>query len=165
MKLKRRSKQLRKCNVSSLDTRGVKDRLSNLAFHPSPSSTTHRISPVLFFRPICYQLRFPFGCTIETCTRCGYMSSNALCKACTLLEGLERGMANAGIVSLISVPLLGLQAPCSLLNLYHLDATRTCRQIGERSSCACKMLQEKQVPPLIIYERYRSSNSNRHRQQ
>lgn len=33
----------------------------------------------------------------QTCTRCGYMSSNALCKACTLLEGLERGMANAGI--------------------------------------------------------------------
>ena len=47
---------------------------------------------------------------IETCTRCGYMSSNALCKACTLLEGLERGMANAGIVGFISVSLLGLQA-------------------------------------------------------
>ena len=35
----------------------------------------------------------------ETCQRCGYMSSNALCKACTLLEGLERGIAEAGIVS------------------------------------------------------------------
>ena len=35
----------------------------------------------------------------ETCKRCGYMSSNELCKACTLLEGLERGMANAVIVS------------------------------------------------------------------
>jgi hypothetical protein len=35
----------------------------------------------------------------ETCQRCGYMSSNELCKACTLLEGLERGMANSGIVS------------------------------------------------------------------
>ncbi|KAJ7229085.1 hypothetical protein GGX14DRAFT_555127 [Mycena pura] len=33
----------------------------------------------------------------QTCKRCGYMSSNDLCKACTLLEGLERGMANAGI--------------------------------------------------------------------
>jgi len=33
----------------------------------------------------------------QTCTRCGYMSSNDLCKACTLLEGLERGMANSGI--------------------------------------------------------------------
>jgi len=27
------------------------------------------------------------------------MSSNDLCKACTLLEGLERGMANSAIVS------------------------------------------------------------------
>ena len=35
----------------------------------------------------------------ETCQRCGYMSSNSLCKACTLLEGLERGIAEAGIVS------------------------------------------------------------------
>jgi len=33
----------------------------------------------------------------QTCVRCGYMSSNELCKACTLLEGLERGMADAGI--------------------------------------------------------------------
>ena len=35
---------------------------------------------------------------IETCIRCGYMSSNDLCKACSLLEGLERGMSNAAIV-------------------------------------------------------------------
>jgi cytoplasmic tRNA 2-thiolation protein 1 len=42
---------------------------------------------------------------LETCQRCGYMSSNALCKACTLLEGLERGMANAGIVSRLFVSL------------------------------------------------------------
>ncbi|KAL1701065.1 hypothetical protein EV121DRAFT_263442 [Schizophyllum commune] len=33
----------------------------------------------------------------QTCKRCGYMSSNDLCKACTLLEGLERGMASSGI--------------------------------------------------------------------
>ncbi|KAF4602130.1 nucleotidyltransferase [Pleurotus pulmonarius] len=33
----------------------------------------------------------------QVCKRCGYMSSNDLCKACTLLEGLERGLANAGI--------------------------------------------------------------------
>ncbi|KAG2151817.1 hypothetical protein BD769DRAFT_1623543 [Suillus cothurnatus] len=29
--------------------------------------------------------------------QCGYMSSNDLCKACTLLEGLERGMASSVI--------------------------------------------------------------------
>ncbi|KAG2159066.1 uncharacterized protein EDB93DRAFT_1117879 [Suillus bovinus] len=33
----------------------------------------------------------------QTCKRCGYMSSNDLCKACTLLEGLERGMASSVI--------------------------------------------------------------------
>ncbi|THH20291.1 hypothetical protein EW146_g1048 [Bondarzewia mesenterica] len=33
----------------------------------------------------------------QTCKRCGYMSSNDLCKACMLLEGLERGMANAAV--------------------------------------------------------------------
>lgn len=30
------------------------------------------------------------------------MSSNELCKACTLLEGLERGVAASGIVSMSS---------------------------------------------------------------
>jgi len=33
----------------------------------------------------------------QTCKRCGYMSSNELCKACTLLEGLERGVTDAGV--------------------------------------------------------------------
>ncbi|EIM88143.1 uncharacterized protein STEHIDRAFT_120339 [Stereum hirsutum FP-91666 SS1] len=33
----------------------------------------------------------------QTCKRCGYMSSNDLCKACTLLEGLERGLANVAV--------------------------------------------------------------------
>ncbi len=31
------------------------------------------------------------------------MSSNELCKACTLLEGLERGMATSAIVRMIPV--------------------------------------------------------------
>ncbi|KAJ2724726.1 cytosolic thiouridylase subunit Ctu1 [Coemansia sp. Benny D115] len=30
--------------------------------------------------------------TAATCQRCGYISSNAVCKACVLLEGLDRGM-------------------------------------------------------------------------
>lgn len=32
------------------------------------------------------------------------MSSNPLCKACTLLEGLERGAAESGLVSIVSFP-------------------------------------------------------------
>lgn len=31
------------------------------------------------------------------CSRCGYIASNELCKACTLLEGLERGIPKLGI--------------------------------------------------------------------
>lgn len=29
---------------------------------------------------------------LQTCVRCGYISSNDLCKACALLEGLEEGL-------------------------------------------------------------------------
>ncbi|KAI8882622.1 cytoplasmic tRNA 2-thiolation protein 1 [Backusella circina FSU 941] len=35
--------------------------------------------------------------TQKTCERCGYMSSNELCKACVLLEGLNRGLPQMGI--------------------------------------------------------------------
>jgi len=30
--------------------------------------------------------------TQTTCTRCGYIASNDVCKACVLLEGLNRGL-------------------------------------------------------------------------
>lgn len=33
----------------------------------------------------------------QTCVRCGYMSSNPLCKACVLLEGLNRGIPALGV--------------------------------------------------------------------
>ncbi|CAO3623469.1 unnamed protein product [Cunninghamella blakesleeana] len=35
--------------------------------------------------------------TQKTCERCGYMSSNDVCKACVLLEGLNRGLPQLGI--------------------------------------------------------------------
>ncbi|GCB75759.1 hypothetical protein scyTo_0020393, partial [Scyliorhinus torazame] len=35
--------------------------------------------------------------TQGTCTRCGYISSQKLCKACALLEGLNRGLPKLGI--------------------------------------------------------------------
>eukprot|EP00958_Prasinococcus_capsulatus_P020231 scaffold2591_cov417-Prasinococcus_capsulatus_cf.AAC.5 len=35
--------------------------------------------------------------TVGTCTRCGYMSSQELCKACLLLEGLNKGMPKLGL--------------------------------------------------------------------
>lgn len=35
--------------------------------------------------------------TQSTCQRCGYLSSQPLCKACMLLEGLNRGLPRLGI--------------------------------------------------------------------
>ena len=32
-----------------------------------------------------------------TCERCGYISSQAVCKACLLLEGLNRGLPGLGV--------------------------------------------------------------------
>jgi cytoplasmic tRNA 2-thiolation protein 1 len=37
------------------------------------------------------------GGNIRNCIRCGYMSSRTVCKACVLLEGLEKGMPKMGI--------------------------------------------------------------------
>ncbi|RKP07129.1 hypothetical protein THASP1DRAFT_31062 [Thamnocephalis sphaerospora] len=38
------------------------------------------------------------------CERCGYVASNRLCKACVLLEGLNRGLPKLGISGRASVP-------------------------------------------------------------
>jgi cytoplasmic tRNA 2-thiolation protein 1 len=35
--------------------------------------------------------------TLGTCQRCGYLSSNPICKACVLLEGLNKGKAKLAI--------------------------------------------------------------------
>ena len=35
--------------------------------------------------------------TQKTCERCGYMSSNTICKACMMLEGLNKGLPQLGI--------------------------------------------------------------------
>ncbi|KAG8932103.1 nucleotidyltransferase [Tulasnella sp. 418] len=39
----------------------------------------------------------------QVCLRCGYISSNDLCKACVLLEGLEKGTSALAIVSCASL--------------------------------------------------------------
>ncbi|PWN22002.1 hypothetical protein BCV69DRAFT_161915 [Microstroma glucosiphilum] len=39
----------------------------------------------------------------QTCKRCGYITSNELCKACVLLEGLNKGVPNLGIKSSVKV--------------------------------------------------------------
>lgn len=35
--------------------------------------------------------------TLTNCTRCGYVSSQEVCKACVLLEGLNKGLPRLGI--------------------------------------------------------------------
>ncbi|KAJ2575763.1 mitochondrial import receptor subunit tom20, partial [Coemansia sp. RSA 1836] len=35
--------------------------------------------------------------SLDRCERCGYISSNSVCKACVLLEGLEKGIPKLGI--------------------------------------------------------------------
>ncbi|KAG0265834.1 cytosolic thiouridylase subunit Ctu1 [Mortierella polycephala] len=60
--------------------------------------------------------------TMSTCTRCGYISSNELCKACLLLEGLNKGLPQLGIGHTTKIRrmheqanlALGLSSPASL---------------------------------------------------
>jgi cytoplasmic tRNA 2-thiolation protein 1 len=44
----------------------------------------------------------------ETCLRCGYMSSNDLCKACALLQGLEAGLDRSALVRQPAMTILPL---------------------------------------------------------
>jgi len=45
-----------------------------------------------------FQIKETFKKPIQTtCTKCGYISSNKICKACLLLEGLNKGKAKIAI--------------------------------------------------------------------
>lgn len=54
----------------------------------------------------------------QTCERCHYMSSQAVCKACLLLEGLNQGRPSLGIAKKRSSP-----APIELVASSHLTQT------------------------------------------
>lgn len=41
--------------------------------------------------------------TRRTCSRCGFVSSQEICKACIMLEGLNRGLPKLGIGKTIKV--------------------------------------------------------------
>lgn len=56
----------------------------------------------MFESPIVVKLNTPDekgDVAVSTCTKCGYMSSNSVCKACVLLEGLNKGLPTLGIGS------------------------------------------------------------------
>lgn len=77
------------------------------------------------------------------------MSSNDLCKACTLLEGLERGMANSVIVSaLVGRRRAGIDH-CDLLR----DGSRA-QEDGRDGSCTRQSTNNSSLPfasPSCIY--------------
>lgn len=67
----------------------------------------------------------------QSCERCGYISSNRLCKACILLEGLNKGLPKLGIG----------KTPKSLLNelcASDKDQQPANTMEGSCGNCACK---------------------------
>lgn len=81
----------------------------------------------------------------ETCKRCGYMSSNDLCKACTLLEGLERGLANVAVVrTKLLPPVIEFSFTYTLMHVH--------RQIEDDERWTLR------VPPPTNYGLYHSSS-------
>lgn len=58
------------------------------------------------------------------CERCGYISSNKLCKACILLEGLNKGLPKLGIG----------KTP----KTYRTEGVSNSSESGSCTNCACK---------------------------
>ena len=77
------------------------------------------MSPQFSPEPCSLLIASILGPLTENCLRCGYISSNDLCKACALLEGLEQGLDKSAIVSRSSA----LQLPKPPFN-----ETRSCRK-------------------------------------
>lgn len=61
-----------------------------------------------------------------TCTQCGYLSSQSVCKACLLLEGLNKGMPQLGIAS--------SRKKKNILN----DSSNMCGSSSDRCDCRKK---------------------------
>ncbi|KAG9294693.1 hypothetical protein G9A89_008172 [Geosiphon pyriformis] len=62
--------------------------------------------------------------TQGVCKRCGYMSSNELCKACVLLEGLNRGLPKLGIGKTHRMRKLHGEMPRNTATLLHLSQVK-----------------------------------------
>ena len=66
----------------------------------------------------------------KKCSRCNYISSNEICKACVLLEGLNKGLPKLGI------------GKTSKVNQY-LSATRTNKSSCQNCKCSSNSLSDK----------------------
>lgn len=75
------------------------------------------------------------------CTRCGYLSSQSLCKACVLLEGLNRGLPRLGISR--------TRRSQTHQSNPNLNANKDCNGCGVgRNSCHCYATQPKATDNL-----------------
>lgn len=83
-----------------------------------------------------------------TCTRCGYISSQPLCKACILLEGLNRGLPRLGIGKATGSNLTEHIKKLELKETFEGEGKITekrekladlseSRELAERSQCKC----------------------------
>jgi len=64
-----------------------------------------------------------------TCTKCGYLSSQSVCKACLLLEGLNKGM-----------PQLGIANSRKKKNIMNDSSTKTC---DSSAVCDCRRKEDR----------------------
>lgn len=78
------------------------------------------------------------------CERCGYISSMNLCKACNLLEGLNRGLPKLGIGKTQRLrkqfnltPSYSLNSSMASLSLKSSELSLNCENIGECGSGSC----------------------------
>lgn len=69
--------------------------------------------------------------TLTKCERCNYVSSQKLCKACTLLEGLNRGLPKLGI---------GKSSRVKRLLAENDEKTNNCK--SNSGECSCKNNKE-----------------------
>jgi cytoplasmic tRNA 2-thiolation protein 1 len=71
---------------------------SALHHHSKPSNNTVPITPRKPKGPATTPRKIPTQ-TMGQCARCGYLSSQAICKACVLLEGLNKNRPKTAIVA------------------------------------------------------------------
>ncbi|KAJ1939713.1 cytosolic thiouridylase subunit Ctu1, partial [Linderina macrospora] len=90
--------------------------------------------------------------SLASCERCGYISSNRFCKACVLLEGLERGVPQLGIGKSISKTqeMLATAAPArsgKAVAVVHFDKLREHAHEMRHERCASCTCDAPAPPP------------------
>lgn len=92
--------------------------------------------------------------TLTNCVRCGYVSSQEICKACILLEGLNKGLPKLGIGKSSKVKRI-LQENEKKNNCCSTNKNKTCENVSNESNidnvgdkkCLCNGSQD--IKPFI----------------